>query len=148
VTISFSNNILHHGVSKLSHAKNPTPIWRSTPCLLSATAYSIHSQLPSVSGFLPSIRNLRTRHAVVARDPPNMVSHITTFIHTWTSPEWKTHTQIDHALVDKRRYTDTDDVPSFGGADYNMDHYMAVAKARQRQSVNKRGQNLRSINLV
>jgi hypothetical protein len=53
-----------------SHAQPPS--WRTTPCQLSATSYSIHSQLPSVPGELPSIRNLRTRHAVVTRDPPNM----------------------------------------------------------------------------
>jgi hypothetical protein len=52
-------------------APRPTPSWRTTHCRLSATAYSIYSQLPSVSGGLPSIRNLRTRHAVVTRDPPN-----------------------------------------------------------------------------
>jgi hypothetical protein len=44
------------------------PSWRTAHCRLSATAYSIYSQLPSVSGELPSIRNLRTRHAVVTRD--------------------------------------------------------------------------------
>jgi hypothetical protein len=48
------------------------PSWRTTPCRLFATAYPIYSQLPSVSGGLPSIRNLRTRHAVVTRYPPNM----------------------------------------------------------------------------
>jgi hypothetical protein len=31
------------------------------------TAYSIHSQLPSVSGGLPSIRNLRMRNVLVGR---------------------------------------------------------------------------------
>jgi hypothetical protein len=31
-------------------------------------------RLPSVPGGLPSIRNLRTSHAVATRDPPNMVS--------------------------------------------------------------------------
>jgi hypothetical protein len=36
------------------------------------TAYSIYSQLHSVTGGLLSICNLRTRHAVVTRDPPNM----------------------------------------------------------------------------
>jgi hypothetical protein len=46
--------------------------WRTTPCRLSATAYSVYSQLPSVPWKLPSIRNLRTRHAVVTRDPPIM----------------------------------------------------------------------------
>jgi hypothetical protein len=45
-------------------APRPNPSWRSTHCRLSATAYSIHSQLTSVSGGLPSIRNLRTRHDV------------------------------------------------------------------------------------
>jgi hypothetical protein len=53
-------------------APSPTPSWRTTPCRLSATAYSIYSRLPSVTGGLPSIRNLKTRHAVVTRDPPNM----------------------------------------------------------------------------
>jgi hypothetical protein len=52
------------------HAQPPS--WRTTSCRLSATAYSIYSQLPSVPGGLPSIRNLRTRHAVVTRNPPNM----------------------------------------------------------------------------
>jgi hypothetical protein len=47
-------------------ALRPTPrSLRTTPCRLSATAYSIHSQLPSTSGGRSSFRNLRTRHAVV-----------------------------------------------------------------------------------
>jgi hypothetical protein len=53
---------------------------RTTPCRLSATAYSVYSQRPSVPGELPSIRNLKTRHAVVTRDPPNMVSFTSAFI--------------------------------------------------------------------
>jgi hypothetical protein len=57
------------------HAQPPS--WRTTPYRLSATAYSIYSQLPSVLGRLPSIRNLRTRHAVVTRDSPNMARHNT-----------------------------------------------------------------------
>jgi len=55
-------------------ATRPTPKLGTTPCRLSAAAYSIYSQLPSVPGGLPSIRNLRTRHAVVTREPPNMDS--------------------------------------------------------------------------
>jgi hypothetical protein len=39
--------------------------WRTTPCRLSAVAYSIYSQLPSIAGGHPSIRNLRMHHAVV-----------------------------------------------------------------------------------
>jgi hypothetical protein len=57
-----------------SHAQPPS--WRTTSCRLSATAYSIYSQLPSVHGGLPSIRNLRTRHAVVISNPPDMESYI------------------------------------------------------------------------
>jgi hypothetical protein len=48
----------------------------TTHCRLSATAYSIYSQLPSVHGELPSIRNLRTRYVVVTRDLPNMDSRV------------------------------------------------------------------------
>jgi hypothetical protein len=56
------------------HAQPPS--WRATPCRLYATAYSMYSQLPSVPGGLPSVRNLRTPHAVVTRDPPNMVNSL------------------------------------------------------------------------
>ena len=41
------------------------PSWNTTPCRLSATANSIYSQLPCTSGGRSSIRNPRTRHAVV-----------------------------------------------------------------------------------
>jgi hypothetical protein len=53
------------------HAQPPS--WKTTPCRLSATAYSIYSQLLSVPGGLTSIHNLRMHHAVVTRGPPNMV---------------------------------------------------------------------------
>jgi hypothetical protein len=49
------------------HAQPPS--WRITPYRLSATAYSVHSQLSSVPGRLPSIHNLRTHHAMVTRPP-------------------------------------------------------------------------------
>jgi hypothetical protein len=42
------------------HAQPPS--WRTTPCSLSAAAYSIYSQL---AGGRSSILNLRTRHSVV-----------------------------------------------------------------------------------
>jgi hypothetical protein len=48
----------------------PTPkSWRTTPCRLSAAAYSICSQLPSICGGRSSFHNLRTLHAVVAGTP-------------------------------------------------------------------------------
>jgi len=53
------------------------PNWRTTPCQLSATAYSRYSQLPSIYGGHSSTRNLRTRHAVATR------THL-----SWKSVEW------------------------------------------------------------
>jgi hypothetical protein len=50
------------------HAQPPS--WRNIPCCwLSAVAYSIYSQLPSIAGGRPSICKPRTRHAVVTRGP-------------------------------------------------------------------------------
>ncbi|KDR12822.1 hypothetical protein L798_07067, partial [Zootermopsis nevadensis] len=54
--------------------------------------------------------------------------------YTWTSPDGRTHNQIDHVLVDKRRQTNVIDVRSFRGADCDTDHYLVVAKVRERLS--------------
>jgi len=53
-------------------APRPTPKLEDHPLSASATAYWIYSQLPSVYGGLPSIRKLRTRHAVVTVEPTNV----------------------------------------------------------------------------
>ena len=42
-----------------------SPSWRTTRCWLSMTAYSMHSELPSISGRCSCISNLRTHHVVV-----------------------------------------------------------------------------------
>ena len=39
--------------------------------------------------------------------------------YTWTSPDGKTHNQIDHILKDRRRHSNMLDVRSFRGADCN-----------------------------
>jgi len=58
----------------------PTPKLEDHP--LSALCNClIYSQLPSISGDLPSIHNLRTHHAVVTRDPPNISLHIHKILH-------------------------------------------------------------------
>jgi hypothetical protein len=41
------------------------------PCHLYVAAYSMYSQLSSITGDHPSICNPRLHHAVVTRDPPN-----------------------------------------------------------------------------
>jgi hypothetical protein len=57
--------------------------------------------------------------------------------YTWMSPEWKTHNQIDHILVDRRKLLNVLDVRSFRAADCGSDHYLVVAKVRDRLSMNK-----------
>jgi hypothetical protein len=51
-------------------AARPTPKLEDHP-LLSAAAYSMYSQPPSIIGGPPSICSLRIRHTVVTRDSPN-----------------------------------------------------------------------------
>jgi hypothetical protein len=57
--------------------------------------------------------------------------------YTWTSPDGQTHNQIDHVLIDRRRHSSILDVQSFRGADCDTDHYLVVAKIRERLAVSK-----------
>jgi endonuclease/exonuclease/phosphatase family metal-dependent hydrolase len=51
-----------------------------------------------------------------------MFPHRNIHTYTWTSPHGKTHNQIDHILVDRRRHSNVLDVRSFGAADCDSDH--------------------------
>jgi hypothetical protein len=74
----------------------------------------------------------------------NLIVKSTTFPHrdihkhSCTSPDGVTHNQIDRVLIDKRRHSNILDVRSFRGADCDTDHYLVVAKLRERISVSKR----------
>jgi hypothetical protein len=63
--------------------------------------------------------------------------HCNVYKYTWTSPDGKTHNQIDHILVDRRRHSNVLDVRSFRAAECDSDHYLVVAKVRERLVVNK-----------
>lgn len=47
---------------------------------------------------------------------------------TWTSPDGKTKTQIDHVIIDKRYQTCIKNVRTYRGADGDSDHYLVIAR--------------------
>jgi len=55
----------------------------------------------------------------------------------WTSLDGNTHNQIDHTLIGRRWHSSILDVRSFGGTDCGTDHYLVVAKVRERLAVSK-----------
>jgi hypothetical protein len=57
--------------------------------------------------------------------------------HTGTTPDGKTHNQIDHMLIDRRWNSSILDVRSFRGAGCDTDHYLVVAKVRKNLAVSK-----------
>jgi hypothetical protein len=56
---------------------------------------------------------------------------------TWTSPDGKTNDHIYHILIDRRWHSSILDVQSFRAVDCDTDHYLVVAKVRDRLAVNK-----------
>jgi hypothetical protein len=66
-----------------------------------------------------------------------MLLHRNIHKYTWMSPDGKTDNKIDHFLVDKRGHFNVLDVRSFRPADCDTDHYLVVAKVRERLAVNK-----------
>jgi endonuclease/exonuclease/phosphatase family metal-dependent hydrolase len=58
-----------------------------------------------------------------------MFPHRNVHKYTWASPDGKTHNQIDHILVDRRRHSNILDVRSVRAADCDSDHYLVVASA-------------------
>jgi hypothetical protein len=66
-----------------------------------------------------------------------MLLHRNIHKHTWTSPVGKTHNKIHHILIDRRFHSDILDVRFFSGVDCDNEHYLVVAKVRERLAVSK-----------
>jgi hypothetical protein len=92
---------------------------------------------------LPEASNYNGVRVVNFATLKNLIVKSTTFPHhdihkhPWTSPAGVTHNHIDHVSIDKRQHSNILDVCSFRGADCDIDHYLVVAKLRERISVSK-----------
>jgi hypothetical protein len=66
-----------------------------------------------------------------------MFLHCKIHKYTCTSPEGNIHNQTDHILIDRRGPSSILDVQSFRGVDCDTDHYLVVAKVRERLALSK-----------
>ena len=64
-------------------------------------------------------------------------SHRDIHEYTWTSPDGKTHNQIDRIMIDGRWHSSILHVRSFRAADCDTDHYLLVIEVREIFAVNK-----------
>jgi hypothetical protein len=73
----------------------------------------------------------------------NLFVKSTTFLYrniqmcTWISPDGQTHNQNDYVFIDRRWHWNVLDVRSFREANCETDHYLVVAKVRERLAVIK-----------
>jgi len=79
------------------------------------------------------IANFATSKILVVKS--TMFPHRNIHKYTWTSLDGKTHNHIDH--IDRRCCSSKLDVRSVRGADCDTDHYLVVAKVRERLAVSK-----------
>ena len=61
-----------------------------------------------------------------------MFPHRNIHKYTWTSPDERTHNQIDHILIERIWHSSTPDVRSFREADWDTDHCPGIEKVRER----------------
>jgi hypothetical protein len=56
---------------------------------------------------------------------------------TWTSPDGKTHNEIEHISIDWRQQSSIPGAQLFRAADCGTDHYLVVAKVRKRLAMSR-----------
>jgi hypothetical protein len=66
-----------------------------------------------------------------------MFPHRNIHKYTWTPPDGKTHNQIEHILVDRRRYSNVLDVRSYRVANCDSDHHLVEVKVMERLAMDK-----------
>jgi hypothetical protein len=76
------------------------------------------------------IVNFATSKYLVVKS--TMFPHRNIHNYTWTCPDGQTHNQIGHILIDRRWHSNILDVRIFRGADCDTEHYLLVAKFRER----------------
>jgi hypothetical protein len=86
-----------------------------------------------------SVVNFATYKNLVVKS--TMFPHRSIHKYTWTSPDGQMHNQINHVLIDSRLYSSILHVRSFRGTDCDTDHYLVVARIRERLAVGKRSVN-------
>jgi len=79
------------------------------------------------------IANFATSKILVVKS--TMFPHRNIHKYTWTSLDGKTHNHIDN--IDRRWLSSILDVRPVRGADCDTDHYLVVAKVRERSAVSK-----------
>jgi hypothetical protein len=66
-----------------------------------------------------------------------MFPHRNTQKFAWASPNGKTQNRVKYNLIDSHRYSSLLEDRSFRAADCDTNHYLVVAKCRDRLAVNK-----------
>jgi hypothetical protein len=79
--------------------------------------------------------NFATSETLVVKN--TMFTHRKFHKYIWTSPEGNTHNEIDHVLIDRRRHSNILYIRYFRSADCDTDHYLVVAKVREKLAVSK-----------
>jgi len=79
--------------------------------------------------------NFATSKSLVVNS--TMFPHRNIHKHTSTCPDGKTHSPVDHMLIDRRWHSRVPDVRYFREDDCDTDHYVVVAEVRERLAVSK-----------